>query len=80
MLITLNKTAMYSFRKVQFTMERASGYGQYYIRGFYRGKAIKVHSTDSEAFDFLHDDSNDEKHQDAKRHCYNKIVEAYKNL
>ena len=65
------------FRKVEITMTRAHGYGQYYIYANYRGKQIKVHSTDSEAFDYLDDDSNKEKHLEAKRYCYREIVRAY---
>lgn len=71
---------MATFRKVKFEMARGNGYGQYYILATYKGKAIKVHTTDSEAWDYLNDDSNKEKHNDARRHCYTKIVEAYNNL
>lgn len=69
-----------TFRKVEFTMSRGYGYGQYYIEARYRGKDIKVHTTNSEAWDWIKDDSNKEKHQDAKRYCYYQIVEAYNNL
>jgi hypothetical protein len=68
---------MVSFRKVKFEMERLSGYGQYLIKGTYKGKEVKVRTTDSEAWDWLKDESNPEKHVDAKRHCYKKIVQAY---
>ena len=71
---------MATFRKVKFEMKRGYGYGQYFIEAFYKGKNIKVHTTDSEAWDWINDDSNKEKHQDALRHCYTKIVEAYNNL
>lgn len=70
---------MATFRKVNFTMRRGNGYGQYIIEAHYRGKDIKVHTTDSEAWDWINDDSNKEKHQEALRHCYYKIVEAYEN-
>lgn len=69
---------MATFRKVKFEMARGNGYGQYYILATYRGKSIKVHTTDSEAWDYLNDDSS--KGIDARRYCYNKIVEAYNNL
>ena len=69
---------MQAFRKVKFTMEKLSGYGQYIIQGTYKGKDIKVSTTDSEAWDWLCDDSNPKKHLDAKRHCYMKIVQAVK--
>jgi hypothetical protein len=65
------------FRKVNFSISRGNGYGQYIIEATYRGKQVKAHSTDSEAFDFIDDESNMEKHRDALRHCYSKIVSAY---
>lgn len=68
-----------SFRKVNFEMVRGNGYGQYVIVANYKGKAIKAHTTDSEAWDWIDDDSNKEKYDDARRHCYYKIVEAYEN-
>ncbi|WP_373731234.1 hypothetical protein [Bacteroides heparinolyticus] len=71
---------MATFRKVKFEMKRGNGYGQYIIEARYRGKEIKAHTTDSEAWDWINDDSNKEKHQEALRHCYNKIVETYNNL
>lgn len=71
---------MATFRKVKFTMNRGNGYGQYIIEARYRGKDIKAYTTDSEAWDWLNDDSNKEKHQDALRHCYYKIVQAYADL
>lgn len=63
-----------TFRKVKFTIERTSCYGHYMIRGTYKGKEVNVLTTDSESYDWLDDESNMEKHQDARRHCYNKIV------
>lgn len=68
---------MTTFRKVELSISRGKGYGQYYIHGKYRGKQITVHTTDSECFDWLDDDSNKEKHQEAKRHAYEKIRAAY---
>lgn len=71
---------MATFRKINLEIEKASGYGQYYITALYRGKEIKVHTTDSECYDWLNDDSNKKKHLEAKRHAYYKVVEAYKRL
>lgn len=68
-----------TFRRISFTMERASGYGRYIIDANYRGKHIRVSTTDSKAWDWLDDDSDKEKHRDALRHCYNKITAAYYN-
>lgn len=71
---------MATFRKVNFEMRRGNGYGQYVIEATYRGKKIVAHTTDSEAWDWLNDEGQKNKHRDALRHCYSKIVEAYQNL
>lgn len=71
---------MAKFRKVEFEMYRCNGYGQYIIKANYKGKDVVAHTTDSEAWDYLNDDSNKKKHGDAKRHCYYKIVNAYNNM
>jgi len=71
---------MATFRKVNLSIEKTSGYGQYIISATYKGKDLRVHTTDSECYDWLDDDSNKEKHQEAKRHAYSKIVQAYENL
>ena len=70
---------MARFRKVNINISKLSGYGQYIIKATYRGKEMKVHTTDSECYDWLEDDSNKELHQQAKRHAYWKIVNAYQN-
>lgn len=75
---------MATFRKVNFEMVRGNGYGQYIIEASYKGKEIKAHTTNSEAWDWLNNEGftkeEKEKHRDALRHCYFKIVEAYNNL
>ena len=71
---------MATFRKVNLSIEKANGYGQYIISATYKGNDLRIHTTDSECYDWLDDDSNKEKHQAAKRHAYYKIVEAYENL
>lgn len=68
---------MATFRKVQLSVSRGNGYGQYEVSARYHGKDIKVHTTDSEIFDWLDDDSNPEKHQDAKRAAYLLIRNAH---
>lgn len=70
---------MATFRKVNLEIRRAGGYGQYIISANYRGKEINVHTTNSECYDWLDDESNKEMHQEAKRYAYNKIVNAYNN-
>lgn len=71
------KTA--TFRKVKIKIGQSTSYGHYTIQATYRGKHLTALTTNSLAFDYLDDDSIKELHQDAKRHCYNKIVEAYQN-
>lgn len=70
---------MATFRKVNLEITKTSGYGQYIVSATYRGKDIKVHTTDSEIFDWLDDDGNKEKHQNAKRAAYGLVVRAYEN-
>ena len=67
---------MATFRKVQLLIVRGNGYGQYIVIGNYKGKEIKVHTTNSECYDWLNDDSNKKKHQEAKRYAYNAVINA----
>lgn len=70
---------MATFRKV--TIEMSSlGRGQYKIYAEYRGKTITVHSTDSETYDWLNDDSNKSKHLRAKRCAYCAIRREFERL
>lgn len=76
---------MAKFRKVEFEMTRGNGYGQYkVIAENYKGKRIAVHTTNSMAWDYINDEGDTkegrEKHREALRHCYYKIVEAYENM
>lgn len=71
---------MATFRKVNLEIRRGNGYGQYIVSAIYRGKEIEVRTTDSECFDWLNDDSNKEKHQEAKRCAYNAVVRAFENM
>lgn len=71
---------MPKFRKISLEIYKNSGYGQYTIKATYKGKAIEAHSTNSEAYDWLNDNGNKEKHQDAKRACYMAIVSKYNQL
>ena len=70
---------MATFRKVDLSIRRVNGYGHYMVEANYKGKFVTAHTSDSECFDWLEDDSNKEKHTDAKRHAYYKIVQAYEN-
>lgn len=70
---------MATFRKVQLTISPTTGYGQYIVSAAYRGSNVAARTTDSEIFDWLNDDSNKEKHLDAKRAAYLLIRNAYEN-
>ena len=59
------------------SIRRSNGYGNYIISGTVNGQFIEVPTTDSEAFDWLNDDSNEEKHQQAIAHCNMKLEMAY---
>lgn len=71
---------MATFRRINLSVKKASGYGSYYVHATYKGKEIKVFTHDSELFDWLDDDSNKTKHQDAKRAAYGLIRRAYEEL
>lgn len=71
---------MATFRKVNLEISRSNSYGHYIIAATYRGKEVKVRTTNSECFDWLNDDSNKKKHQEAKRYAYNAVVRAYENM
>lgn len=58
-------------------MSQGNGYGHYIINATYRGKDITAHTNDSEAWDWIDDDSNKEKYNAARRHCYMRIVQQY---
>ena len=64
---------MKSFIKVQLTMERAGSYGHYFVRAFYKGRAVKVLTTDSELWDSFRDEDC-KNHRDALRQAYTLIA------
>ena len=69
---------MTTFRKVNLSIVRGNGYGQYVIIGNYKGREVKVHTTNIECYDWLNDDSNKEKHKEAKRYAYHAITNSIK--
>lgn len=71
--------AINTFYGIEFNLSRTTSYGRYVISAHYRGKDIKVETTDSEAYDWYNDDSNTEKHMEALRHCYWKIRTAWED-
>jgi hypothetical protein len=67
------------------TITRKSGnggafYGQYQVSGYVNGVLVKAYTTNSEAFDWLNDDSNEEKHIKAIDYCFSLIKRTYENL
>lgn len=67
------------FRKVEFTIELTSSYGRYIIKSHYRGRDIKIATTDAELYDWIDDTSNKEKNHWALKSIYNYIVSAYES-
>ena len=61
-------------------IKRASGYGQYYVTAVVNGESIKAHTTNSEAFDWFYDDSDEEKHIDARSYVWSLALRTYENL
>lgn len=72
-MITFKKTQMRCVRCVRANVHG----GKYIIEAVYKGQEISVPINDSEIFDWLEDDSNKAKHQEAKSAAYMKVREAY---
>lgn len=66
-----------SYNNLIFKMEKTNSYGCYLITGRYRGKEIKAFTTDSQAWDWLDDDSDKDKRDAARLHCYVMIRDEY---
>lgn len=66
-----------SFNNLIFKMENTNSYGCYLITARYRGKEIKSFTTDSQAWDWLDDDSDKIKQDSARAHCYVMIRNEY---
>lgn len=71
---------MATFRKVDIHISKENWHGGYILRADYKGEKIAVKIYDSEVFDWLNDDTNRVKHQEAKRKAYEIIRTAYKGL
>jgi hypothetical protein len=61
-------------------IRKGNGYGQYVVTGEVNGVEVKAHTTDSEAYDYLYNDENLEKSEEALLHCEIKLELAYQNL
>lgn len=71
---------MAKFRKLDISISRASGYGHYILQCNYKGKYVKVGTTNSECYDWLEDSSVKEMNTETKRYAYRAIVRAYDNM
>ena len=67
-------------KTTEIKIERTKSYGHYRITGMVNGIAVSAITTDSEAFDYLNDEDNEEKHEQALAHCEYKLIQAYENL
>lgn len=67
-------------KTTEITIKRTSQYGHYRITGMVNGTKVSAITTDSEAFDYLNDEDNEEKHEQALAHCEYKLIQAYENL
>ena len=65
---------------VDVKVRRADGYGQYFISGVVEGVEVKVRDTNSECFDWIDDDSNIEKHIEAKEYAHRKLCRTYEDF
>ena len=63
----------------EVSIKRLSGYGQYLVSGYVNGTLVTAHTNNSEAFDWLNDDSNEEKHIKAIDYCFSLIKRTYEN-
>lgn len=61
-------------------VRKGKGYGQYIVTADVNGMEVKAHTTDSEIYDWLHDDMNEEKHEQAKESARMLVEVAYENL
>lgn len=60
-------------------IRRKGGYGQYEVYGIVNGVEIKGHSTNSEAFDWINDDDNMEKHLEAIDYVESFLIRLYED-
>jgi len=61
-------------------IKRVSGYGQYQVIATVNGVDLRVHTTNSEAFDWFDDISNKQKNKDAISYCKKLAIRHYKML
>jgi hypothetical protein len=63
------------------TMSKASGYGHFIINGCVNGEWVKCNTTNSEAYDYLHnEEENEEMALEAQQYCEMRLEGAYEFL
>ena len=67
-------------KTTEIRIERTSSYGHYRVTGLVNGIEVSAITTDSQSFDYLNDEDNEEKHEQALAHCEYKLIQAYENL
>lgn len=67
-------------KKTEIKIERTRSYGHYKVTGIVNGIEVSAITTDSQAFDYLNDENNEEKREKALLHCITKLELAYENL
>jgi hypothetical protein len=61
-------------------IKRTSSYGRYIVTGTVNGIELSASTTDSEAFDYLHDEDNEYKSAMALAHCECLLIQKYDQL
>lgn len=61
------------------SIQKTTRYGHFELSGIVNGNIIKIITTNSEAFDWLNDDENEEKHLEAIEYCNRMLEMAYNN-
>ena len=67
------------YRNVKFKIEKVHGDKSYDIIAIYKGIAIKAHTTDTKCWDNLENEQDPLMFNESRKHCYDKIVAAYKS-
>lgn len=68
-----------TFRNVKFTIRPTNIRGWYVVNATYKGKKIRVKTSDSEIYDYVDYDSDRVMYDHARRSCYTLISMEYKH-
>ena len=67
----------FEYKDLQIAIDRTNAYGHYWLRSNVNGKPVELLIDDSSIYDWCDDDSDLEKHEQAKREAYGYIMRAY---